>query len=119
MEKAVAFYVDALGAEVRSRDEVLGCRYTLIRLGDTRVILFEKAPYEDLFSQTLPPGFLHDVYEVEDFDEQIARLRAAGVRFIMEPRTIEAEFGRRRIAFFETPDGLRTEVMQILEDAAT
>ena len=119
MEKAVAFYVDALGAEVRSRDEVLGCRYTLIRLGDTRVILFEKAPYEDLISQTLPPGFLHDVYEVEDFDEQIARLRAAGVRFIMEPRTIEAEFGRRRIAFFETPDGLRTEVMQILEDAAS
>jgi len=119
MEKAVAFYIDALQAEVRARDEVLGCRYTLIRLGATRVILFEKAPYEDLIGQTLPPGFLHDVYEVEDFDEQIARLRAAGVRFIMEPRTIEAAFGKRRIAFFETPDGLRTEVMQILDDAAT
>ena len=41
-----------------------------------------------------------------------------GVRFIMEPQLIEAEFGRRRIAFFETPDGMRTEVMQILEDRA-
>ena len=116
LETAAAFYVDALGAEVRNRDEVLGCRYVLIRLGDTRVILFEKAPYEDLIGQRLPLGFLHDVYEVDDFDEQIGRLRAAGVSFIMEPRTIEAAFGTRRIAFFATPDGMRTEVMQIVED---
>jgi hypothetical protein len=34
----------------------------------------------------------------------------------MEPQVIEAAFGRRRIAFFETLDGLRTEVMEILED---
>jgi lactoylglutathione lyase len=118
MDKAIAFYVDALGAEVRNRSEVLGSRYTLLRLGETRVILFEKAPYEDLIGKTLPLGFLHDVYEVDDFDRQIARLRAMGVRFIMEPTDIEADFGRRRIAFFETPDGMRTEVMEILEDRA-
>ena len=116
LEHAAAFYVAALGAEVRSRDEVLGCRYVLIRIGDTRVILFEKAPYEDLIGQRLPLGFLHDVYEVDDFDGQIARLRAAGVSFIMAPQTIEAAFGTRRIAFFTTPDGMRTEIMQILED---
>jgi lactoylglutathione lyase len=118
MDKAIAFYVDALGADVRNRSEVLGSRYTLLRLGETRVILFEKAPYEDLIGETLPLGFLHDVYEVDDFDRQIARLRAMGVRFIMEPTDIEADFGRRRIAFFETPDGMRTEVMEILEDRA-
>jgi catechol 2,3-dioxygenase-like lactoylglutathione lyase family enzyme len=118
MDKAIAFYVDALGADVRNRSEVLGQHYTLLRLGETRVILFEKAPYEDLLGKTLPLGFLHDVYEVDDFDRQIARLRAMGVRFIMEPRDIEADFGRRRIAFFETPDGMRTEVMEILEDRA-
>jgi catechol 2,3-dioxygenase-like lactoylglutathione lyase family enzyme len=117
IERAVAFYVQALGAEVRIESAVLGCRYTLIQIGTTRVILFEKAPYEDLLGVELPLGFLHDVYEVDDFDAQIARLRAAGVRFIMEPREIAAAFGRRRIAFFETPDGLRTEVMQILDDA--
>jgi catechol 2,3-dioxygenase-like lactoylglutathione lyase family enzyme len=118
IERATAFYVRALGAEPRVRSEVLGCAYALIRLGDTRVILFEKAPYEDLIGQTLPLGFLHDVYEVDDFEGQIARLRKAGVSFIMEPRTIEAAFGKRRIAFFETPDGMRTEVMQVLENAA-
>jgi len=116
IEKAITFYVDALGAEIRNRSEVLGQHYTLLRLGETRVILFEKAPYEDMIGRTLPLGFLHDVYEVDDFDEQIGRLRAMGVRLIMEPRDIEADFGRRRIAFFETPDGMRTEVMQILED---
>jgi catechol 2,3-dioxygenase-like lactoylglutathione lyase family enzyme len=118
IEQATAFYVRALGAELRVRSEVLGCAYALIRLGATRVILFEKAPYEDLIGRTLPLGFLHDVYEVDDFEAQIARLRAAGVSFLMEPQTIEAAFGKRRIAFFETPDGMRTEIMQILEDAA-
>ncbi len=116
IERAARFYVDVLGAEVRLRGEVLGSVYALIRLGDTRVILFDKAPYEDLLGRALPLGFLHDVYEVDDFDAHIARLRETGVRFLMEPQVIEAAFGRRRIAFFETPDGLRTEVMEILED---
>jgi catechol 2,3-dioxygenase-like lactoylglutathione lyase family enzyme len=115
--RATRFYVDVLGAEVRLRGEVLGSVYALLHLGDTRLILFEKAPYEDLLGRELPPGFLHDVYEVDDFDAQIARLRQAGVRFLMAPQVIEAEFGARRIAFFETPDGLRTEVMEIIEDA--
>jgi catechol 2,3-dioxygenase-like lactoylglutathione lyase family enzyme len=116
IERAARFYVEVLGAEVRLRGEVLGSVYALIRLGDTRVILFDKAPYENLLGRELPLGFLHDVYEVDDFDAQIARLRQAGVRFLMEPQVIEAAFGIRRIAFFETPDGLRTEVMEILED---
>jgi catechol 2,3-dioxygenase-like lactoylglutathione lyase family enzyme len=117
IERAVTFYVETLGARVALRDEVLGCVYALLRLGDTRIILFEKAPYEGLLGRTLPQGFLHDVFEVDDFDDQILRLRAAGVRFLMEPQVIEAAFGKRRIAFFETPDGMRTEVMEILEDA--
>ena len=116
LERAAAFYVAALGAEVRLRDEVLGCAYVLLRLGDTRLILFERAPYEALLGRSMPLGFLHDVYEVDDLDAHVARLRATGVRFIMEPETITAAFGRRRIAFFETPDGMRTEVMQVLED---
>jgi catechol 2,3-dioxygenase-like lactoylglutathione lyase family enzyme len=116
IDRAAAFYVAALGAEVRIESEVLGCRYSLLRLGTTRLILLEEAPYEHLLGEELPLGFLHDVYEVDDFDAQIARLRAAGVTFIMEPQEIEAAFGRRRIAFFATPDGLRTEVMQVLEE---
>ena len=54
IERATGFYVDVLGAEVRLQGEVLGCVYALICLGDTRVILFEKAPYEDLLGKELP-----------------------------------------------------------------
>lgn len=117
IERAARFYVEVLGAGVRLRGEVLGCVYALLHVGATRVILFEKAPYEELLGRELPQGFLHDVYEVDDFDAQIARLRQAGVQFLMEPQVIEAAFGTRRIAFFETPEGLRTEVMEILEEA--
>ncbi len=99
IDRAVDFYVRTLGAEVSIESEVLGCRYTLIRLGATRVILFAKAPYEHLLDRELPLGFLHDVYEVADFDAQIARLEAAGVRFIMPPQTIEpGPLGRRAVA---------------------
>ena len=117
IEKTTEFYVRNFDAEVRIRSEVLGSRYHLLRLGDSRLIIFDKAPYEDLIGRTLPPSYLHDVYEVDDFDKHINRLRDSGVRFIMEPQEIEADFGRRRTAFFENPDGMRTEVMQVLEDS--
>ena len=53
---------------------------------------------------------------MDDFDAEVARLRAAGVPFILEPQEIESEFGRRRIVFFVAPDGVRTEIMQIITD---
>ena len=46
----------------------------------------------------------------------VAGLREAGVRFLIEPQEIDTAVGRRKIAFFEAPDGTRTEVMEILED---
>ncbi len=115
--EAERFYVAAMGAEPRISDTVLGCPYRLVRLGDTRIILFTRAPYEHLLAEPLPLGFLHAVYEVDDLDAQVAALRRAGGRFLMEPQEIEAAFGRRRIAFFEAPGGVRTEVMQIIEDS--
>jgi len=37
------------------------------------------------------------------------------VKFLTEPRIIDGDFDRRKIVFIETPTGIRTEVMQILE----
>ncbi len=56
LENAIAFYVDVLGAEVRIRSEVPGSSNVLLVLGGTRVILFDKAPYEDRLGKTLPLG---------------------------------------------------------------
>ncbi len=88
----------------------------MLRLGDTRIILFTRAPYEHLLDEEVPLGFLHAVFEVEDLDTHVAALRREDATFIMEPQEIEAEFGRRHIAFFVTPGGVRTEIMQIIED---
>ncbi len=116
LQRTAEFYTRYLGAEVRIRGEVLGSKYVLVRLGETRVILFDKAPYEEQWGLNLPPGFLHLVFEVDDFDAHLALLRQSGVKILMEPCVVEGEFGRRKIVFFETPEKIRTEVMQVLTD---
>ncbi len=117
LPRATEFYTNQLGGEVRIKGEVLGSQYVLLRLGSTRVILFDKAPYEKQLNFNLPPGFLHLVFEVDDFDAHLKLLRQSPVKFLMEPCIIEGEFGRRKIAFFETPEKIRTEIMQVLEDS--
>ena len=115
MEAVANFYIEHLDARVLRRREVSGSKDILVKMGDTRVIVFEKAPYEDDLGLNLPEGFLHDVYEVNDFEVYYARLQAARVKFLTEPKVIETDFDRRKIVFIETPTGIRTEVMQILE----
>ena len=117
LDDATRFYVETLGAELRYASTVLGCDYRLIRLGDARILLFDRAPYEHLLDEPLPPGLLHTVYEVDDLDAQVERLRASDCRILMEPMEIESDFGVRRICFFIGPGGVRTEVMQILRDS--
>lgn len=116
LDAAAAFYTDTMDGEFRVSGRVFGCDYRVLRFAGTRLLLFEKAPYEDLLDAPLPLGFLHVVFEVDDFDVELARLRKTGVPFILEPQEIESEFGRRRIVFFEAPDGVRTEIMQIITD---
>ena len=68
LDDATRFYVETMGAELRYASTVLGCDYRLIRLGDARILLFDRAPYEHLLDEPLPPGLLHTVYEVDDLD---------------------------------------------------
>ena len=117
IQKAADFYTKYMGAELRFSSVIFGCRSILLRIGESRIILFDRAPYEKGLGLNLPPGFLHVVYEVDRFESAVDRVRQAGVKFIMEPCVIKGEFGVRKIAFFETPDGVRTEIMQVLEDS--
>ena len=117
LDKTVEFYTSHMGGELRISSKVLGCNYRLIRLGQTRVIFFDKAPYEKEWGWDLPPGFLHAVYEVDDFEEAVSQVKKSEVKFLMEPQLLKADFGVRNFAFFEAPDGIRTEIMQVLEDS--
>ena len=117
IQEATEFYEKHLGAESRLQGEVFGCKFNVVKIAEMRILIFDKAPYEEPLGMNLTPGFLHAVYEVDDFEETIESLKRSGVRFLMEPQLIHAAFGIRKIAFFEAPDGVRTEVMQIIEDA--
>lgn len=86
-------------------------------LGSTRIIIFDRAPYEQELGLNLPSGFLHSVFEVEDFERDCQKLRRLRAKCLIEPRVLEGEFGSRKLAFYQSPDGTRFEVMQILADS--
>ena len=119
LEQTTQFYVDHMGGELRLSGEVFGCQYNFVRMGDTRLLIFDRAPYEEQHGMALPPGFLHLVYEVDDHEKHVQMLRDAGTEFLMEPQEIETQLGRRKIAFFVDPNGIRTEVMEVIEDWST
>ena len=119
LEETTRFYVEHMGAQLRVGGEIFGVQYRFLRLGDTRLLIFDRAPYEEQHGMNLPPGFLHLVYEVDDHEQHVAMLKQANVEWLMEPQEIDFELGRRKIAFFVDPNGIRTEVMQVIEDRST
>jgi len=74
VEAVANFYIEHLDARVLRHREVSGSKDILVKMGDTRVIVFQKAPYEDNLGLNLPEVFLHDVYEVDDLEAHYARL---------------------------------------------
>ena len=83
-------------------------------LGGVRMLLFERAVFENLVSGGVRPGLTHAVYEVDELDAEYARISALGAEVLVEPTQVSAAFGRRRLAFFRSPSGFVFEVMQVL-----
>ncbi len=117
VDQSVNFYTKNMGAELLMSGEVLGSIYRLIRMGGVRILILDKAPYEEKDGLELPEGFLHVVYQVEDLEAQVEALRKTPVKWLVEPMVIDTDFGRRRIAFFESLEGIRTEIMQVETEA--
>ena len=116
LDDAVAFHVANLEAQPSVSGRIFGCNYASVRIADTLIYFFDKAPYEDAMGRELPCGYLHAVFEVDDFEKHVAALHRAGIALVMEPQLVEASFGTRKIAFFEAPGGVRTEIMEIVSD---
>jgi catechol 2,3-dioxygenase-like lactoylglutathione lyase family enzyme len=114
LDAAAAFHRSHLDATETSRGEAFGCRYVALESAGTSVYLFDRAVYETALGITLPLGFLHAVYEVDDFDRRVAAFRRAGIGFFFGPTEVRAAFGARRIAFFEAPGGVRTEIAELI-----
>jgi catechol 2,3-dioxygenase-like lactoylglutathione lyase family enzyme len=118
LEGEVAFLCE-VGATLvlRERISILGeeREYAILMLGGVRMLLFETVVFETLISEGVRPGLTHAVYEVDDLDAEYARIRALGAQVLIEPTEISAAFGKRRLAFFRSPNGFVFEVMQVLE----
>jgi len=110
IEKAAAFYRDALGFEVGQPRELQGqgIAVTFVDFANTRVELLmpttPESPLGDLleehtvnhFLQRVPQGGLHHVcYAVPDFDAVMARLHTAKLRLLGNGKPILGASGRR------------------------
>ena len=112
-------FFERLGARLRLDETLPGLtgpiEYAILELGGTRILLTPTPVFESALGYDLRPGLTHAVFEVEDHEDAIRRITEAGARPLTEPRSIEAGFGRRRVAFFQSPGGLVFEALKIDE----
>lgn len=115
--EAVAFYRDHLDGTLLEHEQPgddagsQAVEHAAVRVGDKRLYLFDRAPYEAVgLTEELPHGFLHFGYVVDDVETACSDLEGV-VSFLMEPTV----FGDLKIAFFEDPAGVRIELLEHLE----
>lgn len=114
-------FIEAIGGHAILRDdavEVGGRVYQipLVRWGDTRMHLAEEMVYEDGLADELGYGLAHVVFEVDDLSEMREKALAAGASEISPVARVEAGFGIRDVAFFQSPGGTLFEFIHIVED---
>jgi catechol 2,3-dioxygenase-like lactoylglutathione lyase family enzyme len=113
-------FLEKLGAQLLLNETLPGVNgpiaYAILLLGGTRILLTPTPVFEDALPYSLPSGLSHAVFEVSDHGAAVRAIAAAGGRPLTEPRTIEAGFGKRRVAFFQSPGGLVFEALKIERD---
>lgn len=131
-EATLGFYCDVLGAELMWRSEAVreGAQIdTIFGLPATRVRIsgvdlhgmvieffeFLTPPVADASFRTTyaTGGWKHLALIVDDIDVEVARLKAAGVRFRHPVQTLP---NGSRMAYFDDPDGTMLELNQPSED---
>ncbi len=60
----------------------------------------------------LGAGIMHMAFLVDDLEAEAGRLKALGVKWVLGPAQFRPD---RKIAFFEDPDGVRIQLIQMLK----
>jgi len=102
IERALAFWRDALGLELAHTEEVQEQESVVAFLpsGESEVELVKPSTETGAVARHLSkrgPGMHHICFEVDDIEETLARLKAGGVQLINAEPTIGA--GGKKIAF--------------------
>ncbi|MDQ6877506.1 MAG: VOC family protein [Candidatus Dormibacteraeota bacterium] len=116
VDRSIAFYRDLLGlpavGRLNSRNE-LGQMIDFFDVGHGALVelVSFSAPTKpsEWLRNDLQTGLRHIGFKVRDVDAEVARLKAVGVAFTMEPTNA---VGGVRIAFFKDPDGTLLELLQ-------
>lgn len=108
-QTAARFYVDMFEAESLGTIETERGIRAIIKLGGQTVFIEQVPP--DTAVPPPPPyvGIEHLGLRVSRLDEVVARLKAKGVKFVVEPRQPKPGL---RIAFLEGPDKVRIELLE-------
>lgn len=102
-EKTVKFYVDNLGAKVVSQSASGGYRVDLHGLTLNVTDFLEKQTREQSY------GMEHIAIDTDELDALVEKLKGQGIR-ILEQTVVS---GGRRVCFFEGPDGVQLEFIEM------
>jgi len=107
-EKTAQFYVDTCGATVVSRNPKGGVRINLLGLDLNISDFLAEQKREQKY------GMEHIAIDTDELDNVIAKLKAQNIH-ILEQTVVS---GGRRVCFFEGPDGVQLEFIEMKGSAA-
>ena len=102
-EKTVKFYVDNLGAKIVSQAPSGGYRLDLHGLSLNVTSFLEQQKRDQKY------GMEHIAIDTDELDALVEKLKAQGIR-ILEQTVVS---GGRRVCFFEGPDGVQLEFIEM------
>lgn len=109
--EAADWYVDKIGGQISSCNEVLGAlQIVVVFHGANIIIRGERTGEKATQNRSLQWGINHFGFSVKgDFEEYCEALKQKGVTFTLDP----TDFGPTlRIAFIEGPDGVIIELLK-------
>ena len=102
-QKTAKFYVDTLGAKIVSQSANGSCRLDLHGLSLNVSNFLEQQKREQKY------GMEHIAIDTDELDVVIEKLKAQGIH-ILEQTIVS---GGRRVCFFEGPDGVQLEFIEM------
>lgn len=113
LEKAIDFYQKMLDAEIVKRSEHGGRIIVTLRIGDTKICLSPAPPGSNLATEVNAKrlGAYHLAFLVPNLDDAVTECKSRGANFVIENLLANP---KRKVAFFEAPDGMQVELMEDL-----
>ena len=102
-DKTAQFYVDTLGAKIVSKNDAGGYRLDLHGLSLNVSRFLEQQKREQKY------GMEHITIDTDELDNLIEKLKAQNIH-ILEQTVVS---GGRRVCFFEGPDGVQLEFIEM------